>query len=641
MPLKRRQVDQISAFNSPVSYRADELRPNRLRDSRNAFANQNRLETRYGNSRYNSTAIVAASSILSCSFFKNSAGTRYILAKIAGSIYTVPTTGASSAIKTGLVTTTKYRGLTMRDVHVLACDADGMFGYNGTNFYALGSAVPAAPTQAVSGVAGTIPAGQYQVRLTFYSSTTGFESNGGTETGYLTVGATNQIDLTDIVATATNPTIDTIYIYLRDVTNNGVYLYSQSISLGTTTATITAFPTSTQTPPLTHGQPTAGGAKYITEFNGKLAATGNGTFPSDVFMSEQYLPDAWNQTATRNILYTLGDGPNTGIATGFYAGDSGGKLDPFLVVFKKRAISIYSEIDGLPKFTQISSKIGCVSNESIVVKNGNVFFLSENGWREISQGRLVEDKSRNAITLGLGDIDDIFSSPGYIYRVNDTQLQNCFSVYYDKLDQYFTWVPEGSNTSFTKIYVYEFKMGGFKVYEFPLSGSCACNAEDSTGAEIVLWGDANGYLYKHSIKETQRSDVNASNTAVSIPAFAHLFWMDGKDFDATYNFRELICRAITGTTAVNIKGWTNFSFGNLTTDSMTFTNTSGFILDDLQGGVLDQNTFSDERDLAKARIDINRVGWNLLLGFFQDTIGANLNLINAQVNFSKNGNCNE
>jgi len=641
MPLKNRKIEPIALFNSPVSYRVDEFRPNRSRDSRNGFANQNRFETRYGNSRYNDTAIVVDSPVLSVSFFKNTAGTRYVLAKVGTTIRDVQVTGATPSLYGGLSASTKHRGLTMRDIHVLALDSDGMFAYNGSDFYALGSAVPAAPTAAVSGAAGTLPVGQYQVALSFYSSTTGFESNQGTETGYITVAAGNQIDLSSIVATATNPTIDTIYIYLKDVTNNGSYLYSQSIALGTTTATITSFPTSTQTVKTKHGQPTAGGAKYICEFNGKLAATGNSTYPSDVFMSEQYLPDAWDQTITRNVLFTVGDGPNTGIATGFYAGESGGKLDPYLVVFKKRAISVYSEIDGLPRFVQISSKIGCVSSETIQIKNGDVFFLSENGWRWINNGRLVEDKNENAITLGLGDIDDIFTSPGYLYRVNDTQLQNCFSVYYDKLDQYLTWVPEGSNTTFTKIYVYEFKMGGFKVYEFPISGNCACTAEDSTGAEIVLWGDNNGFLYKHSIKETQRSDVNASNTAISIPAFVHLFWMDGKDYDASYNWRELIVRAVTGSNAVNIKGWTNFSFRNLSTDSMTFTNTSGFILDDALGGVLDQNTFSDERDLAQARIDINRVGWNLLLGFFQDTIGANMNLINAQVNFSPNGNSNE
>lgn len=642
MGLAQRKIEPILNFSSPVSYRVDETRPNRLRDARNCFSNQNRLESRYGMSRYNDTAIVASSSILSASFFKNSSSTRYVLVKIGTQIYTVPTTGASTSIKSGLTSTTKHRGKTMRDVHVIACEADGLFGYNGTSFYALGSAVPAAPT-ATPGAGGALATvAAWQVCLTFYSTSTGFETNAGTATSSFGTTANDEIVLTDIPTTAVNPTLDKVRVYLKNVTAAGSYLFVAEISLGTATYTIEDEPTSTQTPPTTHGQPTSGGGKYLTDFNGALVVTGNDSYKNDVFFSEEDLPDAWDQvTASRKVLFITGDGPNTGIATGFYAGDSGGKLDPYLAIFKKRNISIYSEIDGIPKLVEISSRIGCVSNETIQTKNGDIFFMSENGWRIISQGKLVEDRQGNAITLGLGDIDDVFTSPGYLYRLNDTQLQNCFSVYYDKLDQYHTWVPEGSNSTFLKSYVYEFKMGGFKVYEWKISATCSCTAEDSTGAEIILFGDANGFLYKHSIKETQRSDVDSSNTAISIPTFAHLFWMDGNNYDATYNWRELIVRAITSETAIDVKGWTNFNFANLSTDTLSFAATSGFILDDLLGGILDLSTFSDERDIAKARMDLNRVGWNLLLGFYQDTIGANLNLISAQVHFSENGNANE
>ena len=588
-------------------------------------------------SRLNATS--AGGSILSTSFFKTAAGVRYYLAKIAGVIYTVPLTGAATSIKAGLTTTTKYRSKTCNNTHVIVC-TDGVFAYNGTSFYALGNAVPAAATVAAA-AGGALADKTWNIALTFYSSTTGFETNQGTaSSNQATSAGNNSVAVTSIPASATNPTLDKVRIYIKNVTDAGNYLFVTEIDLGTTSYTVTDEPTSSRTPPTTHGTPTSGGWKYVTEFNGKVVLLNNGSFPNDVEFSEQYLPDAWNQLDSATKLHISGDGEISGAAVGFF---NNGKLDPFLVIFKRSNCHIYSELDGLGRLEEISGHVGCVSNETIKVINGSIYFLSENGWRIITNGKLVSKKVKGspdpmAITLGDGDIDDIFRSTGYIYAVNKTDYENFFSMYYQTLEQYFTFVSEGSSTNRTKAYVYEIEQGGFKPYEFGIPMQCGCEAEDSAGDKIVIFGDANGFLYKHSIKETRSTDVDTSGASISVPVFAHHYWADGNDFDCSFNFRELIMRAIESSNSITVKGWTDFNFNRLSQDTLDFDdNDGGFILDESE---LDIDVFTDERDIAQARMDVNRSGRNLLLGFYQDVAGGNLGLVTAQLNFSKNGNSN-
>jgi hypothetical protein len=634
MPLSKRASKKTRSFDLPVSYKVNETR-DRLRDALNVMSNQGRLETRFGRSRYNSTSL--GGSVLSTSFFKNASNTRYLLAKVGSVMYSVASAGAHTSIKTGLTSTTKHRALTWArgtsSRHIIAIENDGLYQWNGTTFGQLGQAAPAAAS--VATMAGALTNGTYKVVLSFYASSTGFETNATNFSSSVTTAAQG-IAITSIPATAANPTIDTVKIYLKNTASAADPVYAGEVSLGTTTYNITADPTSTDTPPEANGAPVSGGAKYLTEFNRRLVYAGNSTYPSDVFFSEEDLPDAFNDgtAAGHLVLYTPGDGPITGLATGLY---NNSVLDPYLVVFKKRSIHIYSEIGGEGKFTPISKQIGCVSHDTIQVKNGNVFFLSDQGWRVIENGRLMVDEKGNPATLGLGDIDDIFRAPGYVYEVNRSQLGNAFSVYYSTLDQYMTWTAEGSNTSFTKTYVYEFNTGGFKPWQFYSAATCACVGEDSAGDEVVFMADSDGYLYTHSSGEDRNDDDN-TGTNQTIDAFAMMTWLDGDDMDASYNFRELILRRVAGSGDLTVKTWINYIIDNLEQYALSFANpSSGLILDE---DYWDEGIWGDERTIVTARQDINRVGENILIGFYQNAADANINLVNAQLDFSRNGNRN-
>jgi hypothetical protein len=729
MSLGRKNANKIRSFDLPVSYRISESRP-RLRDALNVFSNQGRLETRYGRSLFSSLT----GSVLSMSFFKKADGTRILLAKVGDTIYSVDSAGVATSVKTGLSTTTKHRGFTWNkgasSRHIISVENDGLFQYDGTSFTALGQAAPVAPLVASSATTGTLTSTSYSVYLTYYSSTTGFESNkstavtvniastlavqdltytskllgaegnlisitytaGGTAgaesvtvtnnginvtiaastttanqiktiiersasaSALVTVAVTGtgtnaqvaaaaanlatgrkSIAVTSIPTTASNATIDKVRIYMKVLNSAADPTYITELSLGTSSFTISADSVSTSTPPNSHAAPLSGGGKYLTEFNTKLVYAGNSTYKNDVFFSEGDFPDAFNDgTATgRIVLAPLYGGEVTGLATGLYNNTT---IDPYLVVFKKRSIHIYSEIGGEAKFVPISKEIGCVSGDTVQVKNGDVYFLSEQGWRLISNGRLVVDATtNNPVTLGMGDIDDIFRSKGYVYEVNRTQFTNAFSVYYSTLDQYLTWVPEGSGTEMSKTYVYEYKTGGFKPYTFFTPSTCAVTGEDSSSYEVIFMADSSGKIYKHSNLEA-RSDADTTGSAQAIPAFAMLTWMSGDDMESSYNFRELLLRRVAGGGDLTVKTWLNFTIDDIQEVAYSFANPeSGFVLDESS---LDVGVFGDERNVVTSRSDINRVGENILVGFYQNDTSSNMSLVSAQLEFSTNGNRN-
>lgn len=632
MPLNLRASKQIKNFNIPVSYKIYDGR-DRFIDARNGYSIQNRWETRFGMSRYNDTSL--GGSILSLSFFTKSTGDRYCIAKVDTTLVSVATSGASTTIKSGLSSTTVHRGLTENNRHIIAVEGDGLFSWDGTTFSQLGQDAPATLTATIAAGGSLTDTDQYQAAITYYASSIGYESN-YQSSGIVTAATPNlRVALTNIPGTAANAFIDKVRIYLKNVTNNGAFLFIAEINLGTTSYNVDNESTSSQTPPINNGAPLAGGGKYLSTFNSKLVYSGNTTYPNDVFFSEQYLPDAFDPNDTQIVLTISGQGAITGIATGLFY-DS--QLEPFLVIFKRKSTHVYSEQGGVSRLNTISNEIGCVSHNTIVLKNGAIYFLSEEGWRGIINGQFLKNRTGDEITLAEGDVDDIFKTSGYIYEVNRNKMSTTFSVYYPTLNQYLTWVAEGSNDAFTKTYNYQFDIGGFVPYEFYVPATCATLGENSSGRDIVLFGTSDGYILKHSILESI-SDVDSNNTAVDIAAFCVFPWLPGNgDYDATYNFRELIVRAINSSIGTTVKTWVNFNFSTTEELDYTFTNpSSGFILDE---SMLDVGVFGDDRSIVTMRNDINRVGESLAIGFYKTAQDSSLSLVSIQIDSSKNGNRN-
>lgn len=110
---------------------------------------------------------------------------------------------------------------------------------------------PSAPTLAAL-AGGSLTAGtEYKVRVTFYESSTKHESVGGTESSGITPsGGDLSITLTNIPVSS-DPLVTARKIYVSEA-GGAYYLYATIENNTATTSTITAEPTSTETPPDEH-----------------------------------------------------------------------------------------------------------------------------------------------------------------------------------------------------------------------------------------------------------------------------------------------------------------------------------------------------------------------------------------------------
>lgn len=635
MTLRKHATKAFKHLNIPVSYRV--LDPDNLMDARNVFDNKGVTETRYGIARYNTTSLGGA--ILSVSFFKHSNGTSYKLAKVGTVLYSVAANGAATAVKTGLSETTKHRAVTLNDRHIIAIESDGLFSYDGTIFTALGQLPPTTGSVALA-AGGTLVSGDnYQAGITFYSSTTGFESNVYALANIATTAGNQKIAITNIPATASNETIDEVRIYLKHNVNatdsTNAFLYVATISLGTTTYTITAPSYSTVVPPTKNAPPLSGGAKYIALFGKRIAIAGNANFPSEVFISEEYLPDAFDGVpASQVVLQASGPGPITGLGVGLY-NDS--VLDPFLAIFKKTTTTIYSEIGDIPSLNTLDAHVGCISNDTIRVRNGAIAFMGVDGWYLIVNGNIVKDQKGSPATMGLGTIDDIFSRRGWSSELNIPQAQSFFSSYYASDAHYITFVCEGASTQVRKAYVYEERINGFRIWDFNSVLTCACEGEDDEGYQCIFIGDSTGTLFKYSSRN-ERHDEDYAGNSQTIPAYVILPYIMPGDDSCTYNFRSLAVRAIASTNPITVDIYPAFSMTSYDSFAYDFSNSdTGFVLD---SSMLDINALGDERTPVTYMADVNRTGETLLVKFSQDILDANISLISAQLSLNKNGNRN-
>jgi len=195
-----------------------------------------------------------------------------------------------------------------------------------------------------------------------------------------------------------------------------------------------------------------------------------------------------------------------------------------------------------------------------------------------------------------------------------------------------TFVAEGANNEIRKAYVYEEKIGGFRVFDFKTSLTCACEAEDDDGYQCILIGDKTGILFSYS-NRNDRTDQDYAGASQTIPAYVILPFIRPGEDDCTYNFRFLTLRALASSNALTVRAFPGFSLQSYESFSCEFDET-GFVLDLSQ---LDVDVLGDERLPVTALVDINKTAETMAIGFYQDIANANIGLISAQLSLNKNG----
>lgn len=651
MPLKNRALLKFPDFSFGLSYRLDE-RALCFRGVKNAMLNNKRLEKRYGIDfliKDSSGDSPYFSAINSLSYFKNTNGNRFYFFKQGATLFRTDNDSTSFiALKGDLNADSKHRGVTLNNRHFVTLGNDGLFQFVGNIFTKAGAQQPSPATLSASGAGASLDASTWTLVYTLYSSTTGYESLPSSPSNAVTNTAGQFLTASALQSSSDNGTIDKIRIYIKK-SSQVDYLFVAELPLGTTSLEIKNNPSSSQTPPDDTQLLPTGGAKYLTEFNSRLVVAGNTQFPNDIIFSNEDDPESFPDGETAIRLFISGDGPVTGIATGLY---SNTVLDPFLVIFKENSTWVYSEIGDQAKLVQLNSNIGCVSHDSIIVRNGVVYFLSRYGWYAVSNGRLIT-KDNQPYSLGGGAVDDIFEDNSLAQYINRNQLNNAFSFYFQNQDIYVTFLADNGSNEFKKAYVYNFATDKFLKWEFPISLASAVVGEDSNGQETILLGQKNpassitrpSVIFKMN-KNNPYQDTyyaegvdNPTKQSDAIDLNALMGWVDGDDYDASFNFRELILRLKRYQPNLTIKAWVNWTYSYNDSQEMELPEPDAtFILDE---SFLDIDYLGEGNDAVTARVDLNVTGENLLIGLFQNTILENTIITSGQLNFSKNGNRNK
>jgi hypothetical protein len=634
---------KIKSFTNGISYKSGDI-GEKLFDASNLILSQGKLVPRNGLRKFNSASFSESPQSLSF-YLKYDGTTRSIIAKCGTVIKAASTDGVFSDIKTGLTSTTLHDAVTINGRHIIACGSDGLFSYDGTTFADLGVAAPTAPT-AVKAAGGSLAVKTYVVAVTYYCQTTGFETNTGTDSVQVAVSGSDLTIAVTAIPVSTHPLVTHKRVYLKNVTDSGSYLLVSEITNATTTLNITANPSAAAESPTTGNDvPLSGGAKYLAIYNGCLVSAGNPTYPSDVFFSNPDEPDGWS--TSNSLVHAKGNGPITGLAT---ANVNLSDVSSYLVIFKRSSLTIYYQGINGPQYDSevYIPGVGCVSHKTIRIKDGNIFFLSDHGWRVISQAKLLKN------TLGKGDIDDIFKVNGWTYSVNKSNLSDAFSVYYSELDSYMTWVAEGANTNFNKCYSYGMTDDQFMPLLFN-NCTCACSGQDNNGDEVVYIGRSDRNIYSYSIRNPGYDDTTSDGFVLdvnkldedvlrgdgtsSIPWNVTFNWQPNEDLDATFNFRNFFLEAISDATSSSVDVVANINFSRSASYlySVNLYAIEGFILDVSR---LDIDVLADDRIRNRQSCDINLVSRNLLLTISQNVKGARLQLLASQLNYSKNGNSN-
>ncbi len=633
MSIRRRAARNLNALNLGVNYGTRAAGFRVCRDALNFVSVDKVGRTRNGSARHNSTALDAKAESLS--FFKQRDGTRELLAKQGTQIDKVAESGAHTKISGSntLTASTRHRGVTIGRRHFIG-DPSGLYWYDGTNFAAAGQSAPAAPTVAAGSSGNTLPASTYRVAYSYVASSIGYETNIGAESSQVVIASGERIEITGMSTSATHPLIDKKRIYVRDVSASGALKFYAEIAIATAAHNVNSEVISSVVPYERNAVYPSGGAKYVEEFDKRLVASGNSNNQDIVYLSETDLPEAFSDTIRPNDtltsqIYVPGDGPVTGLKTGLYDND---KQRPYLCIFKEASTHIFTESDGL---VTISDTDGSVGQDTIFRRNGDIIFLSREGWRAIENGRLLTNQDDSS--LNLGHIDDIFKRRGWQYAANQTNMDDWFTVYYPTLDYAMTFSSLEGNTRLDRVYAYEFESAGFKPFSFPINANCGALGEDSNGAKTVFFADDTGYIFSHSVN-SDYNDRDASNNKTEIKNHFILAWEDAEDIGSSYQWLKAVLRGVESNKAITCKWWTNYDLGTPYSEDVDWTGTSqGFRLDVSQ---LDIGAFGDDREKKRAEVDLRTNGFNLSFGVFQDSVDSAMEITNIQLNFRKCGNRN-
>jgi hypothetical protein len=360
---------------------------------------------------------------------------------------------------------------TMNDLCFIVNGTDAL-KWDGLTLTKLGIIRPTVGTLVAADGGTGLHSGTYDLRVTFANSSTGHESS-ASNTSAASVTVTNKALNWSNIPTASDPQVDTRYLYMRNIATMNQFLRAGTIANNTaTTATTNLADTSllVSAPTTTSNNPPPSGAKYSAVFGNRLfLAT-----PVGLYYSALGDPESFDPLNFESVDNNAGE-----IIQGIFQDHE------VLMVFKiDRFYTVNGTEPGTWQIRITDADVGCVAHNTIVSANGYTWWWSRNG--------LVRWNGYNAAdqigTRLLGDTSTIID-------YNQTAIAH---VAYSEAQQRLLFALPGiGQTRNTLIIPFAVLADVFEASSWdPMDAGCLGTATDGTGTVQIYLGGYAGQLFR-------------------------------------------------------------------------------------------------------------------------------------------------
>lgn len=224
-----------------------------------------------------------------------------------------------------------------------------------------------------------------------------------------------------------------------------------------------------------------------------------------------------------------------------------------VIVFKQ--FSIYQltfDSSGNPTIIPITYATGCVSANSIVSVENDIYFMSRQGLRVIGN-------EANFFTAIRTNVLSIRIQPT-IDSINANAVTRCNSLYFD--NKYIMGVPTGSSTSIAKTIVYDRRFQAFVIWTNWNAQAMVSFVDANNAQQLVFMDDGGTQAYQRST-----GTYNDNGTAIEAYAVSKAQDIGNPDLTKFWVDLRLIFRRLSGQLSITIYSDDNTTVGTTTLGS--------------------------------------------------------------------------
>jgi len=482
----------LNTKNNPSS-----LPPNQSPDLLNViFDDYGAVATRLGQAILN-TAAIGSAAVDGLKSYKKDSLTSYLVAACNASIhYASGTTFVSIPSAQSIFTAgVNVNFMTVKDMLLVTNGYQKPYKWDGTYFTQFGVSAPVVAATAVTTNSGNLN-GTYYYVITGVNSNLAESDYGPVSSAFTAVS--NQLTVGNLPVWPTSAGVNYNYLYRTTALASGVYYKVTAITNGVTSIVDNVADSSLVTQP-----PTDNGVmpkcKFTTQYQGRIFAAGDPSYPMRIYFSEADLPETWPDVNYLDI--NAGDGyPITGLelfsnSIVIHKNDDSGNGSIYMLYIPDSTGTTGTDNWYL---TKSPSAYGGQSGKALVFFNNFMAFINAKGMFALSGQDVALNVAEANIGKFLTDSRSFDIEPD-VLSFKQSLIKNIAGVEY-KNKLWFSVPSSNSSTYNDKIYQYDFvrlsnndrSVGAWTKFNAHNINCFAEHAGNLYGGSSI----ANGYVYQ-------------------------------------------------------------------------------------------------------------------------------------------------